>query len=61
MSRWTTIEAERVLYVERVVETILCDRGFSGPVTLLVKVAPARKSLTAVSQTPKEQMQTRSK
>jgi tRNA A37 threonylcarbamoyladenosine synthetase subunit TsaC/SUA5/YrdC len=34
---WVTIDAERALYVDRGVETILCDR-LPGPVTLVLKV-----------------------
>lgn len=36
--RWITIEAERVLYVHRGRDVILCDRDHPGPVTLVVKL-----------------------
>lgn len=39
MSRWFTIEAERVLYVHRGRDVILCDRDHSGPVTLVVRLS----------------------
>lgn len=39
MSQWITIEAERVLYVDRGRNVILCDDHHKGPVTLVVKVS----------------------
>lgn len=38
MSKWITIEAQRVLYVDRGRDVILCDRGHPGPVTLVLKL-----------------------
>ena len=39
MDRWIIIDAERALYVDRGRDVILCDRGHSGPVTLVLKVS----------------------
>jgi hypothetical protein len=38
MFRWVTIEANRVLYVDRGRDVILCDRGHRGPVTLVIQI-----------------------
>lgn len=56
MSEWVTIEAERVLYVERGRTVIACDRGFSGPVTLIVKLRNLEESapLASPAATPSE-------
>ena len=37
--RWITIEAERALIVDRGRDVVLCDRGYPGPVTLVLKIA----------------------
>lgn len=34
--RWITITAKRVLYVDDGINRLLCDRGHSGNVTLLL-------------------------
>jgi hypothetical protein len=37
--QWITIEAERVLYVDRGQSVIVCDRAQRGPVTLLLRLS----------------------
>lgn len=37
--RWITIEAERVLYVDRGRDAILCDRGHRGRVTMVLELS----------------------
>ena len=40
MDRWFTVDVDRLLYVDRGVDTILCDRHFHpGPVTVVVKLS----------------------
>lgn len=39
--QWITLEAERVLYVDRGRDVILCDRDCRGPVTLVLRLSKA--------------------
>jgi hypothetical protein len=54
MSRWITIEAERVLYVDRGRDVILVDGGGgrAGSVTLVLKVA--ERDAAALASHPSE-------
>jgi hypothetical protein len=47
MGSWIEIEAERVLYVDRGKHPVLCDRGFPGLVTLLIKVSGKDRSVAS--------------
>lgn len=52
LSRWITIEAERVLYVDRGRDVILCDRGHKGPVTLVLKISDDEHARNAFNAPP---------
>lgn len=43
MDQWITLRAERVLFVDEGRDTILCDRGYQGPIMLLVKLTVVQK------------------
>lgn len=40
---WQILECQRVLYVSKGRNTVLVDRGHSGPVTILVQLAEPRE------------------
>ena len=50
--RWITLDVERVLYVHRGRETILCDREHPGAVTLVLQVTDGAltRALTAPAE-----------
>lgn len=50
LNRWITLEAERVLYVDRGRDVILCDRGHSGSVTLVVKISDEERAMAWIEK-----------
>lgn len=40
---WIELTVERVLMVDRGIDTILLDRGYGGPVTMLVKLTGVQR------------------
>lgn len=55
--RWLTIDAQRVLYVHRGRDVILCDNHHPGPVTLVVKMTDeAIKRMRIVGQSTLPEM-----